>query len=124
MRKNIVKSICFTLIAVLLFGNFIKIFRFKYGDGIYPLDIFYEQEENSIDVMFFGSSHIFENVNTGVLWDEHGIAAFNLCGSIQPLWNTYYYIKEALKTQSPKLIVVDVYRALEELEYIDDNLSP
>lgn len=121
MCKNTIKVISFILIVIFCSGFFIKAFHFKYGDGIYPLDVFYKQKEDSIDVMCFGSSHIFENVNTGVLWDEYGIASFNLCGSVQPLWNTYYYMKEALKTQTPKVMIVDVYRALEDREYADQS---
>ena len=105
----------------ILLIQFQKIFSFKYGDGIYGLTTFYDQDENTIDLMCFGSSHIFENVNTGILWDEYGIAAFDLCGSIQPLWNTYYYMKEALKTQSPKVMIVDLYCAVRDDEYSDTS---
>jgi len=119
MKK--IRIISFMIIFILLFLSFQKVFSFKYGDGIYPLKLFYEQQENSIDVICFGSSHIFENVNTGTLWDEYGIASFDLCGSVQPLWNTYYYMKEALKTQHPKVMVVDVFGALQTEEYIDHS---
>lgn len=121
MYKKIMKIGIFILVLIILGGIFVKDFQFKYGDGIYPLQVFYEQESNSIDVMCFGSSHIFENVNTGVLWDEYGMASFNLCGSVQPLWNTYYYMKEALKTQSPKVMVLDVYGAVQTSKYTDDS---
>lgn len=121
MRNKVIKTCCFLFILVLLLCGFQNIFSFKYVDGIYQWDVFYEEEENSIDMLCMGSSHVFENVNTGVLWDEYGIASFDLCGSRQPLWNTYYYLKEALKTQTPKLIVVDVYSALQQEEYSDES---
>lgn len=121
MRNKVIKTCCFLLILALLLCGFRSIFSFKYVDGIYQWDVFYEEEEDSIDVLCMGSSHIFENVNTGVLWDEYGIAAFDLCGSRQPLWNTYYFLKEALKTQTPRLIVVDVYSALQQDEYSDES---
>lgn len=108
-------------IFILLVIQFHKIFSFKYGDGIYGLTTFYKQDENSIDLLCFGSSHIFENVNTGILWNEYGIAAFDLCGSIQPLWNTYYYMKEALKTQAPKIMILDLYSAVLDDEYSDSS---
>lgn len=120
-RVNAVKLICFICILGILLASFHRIFSFKYVDGIYPLKTFYEEKDDSIDVMFFGSSHVFENVNTGVLWSEYGIAGFDLCGSVQPIWNTYYYIKEALKTQHPKVLVVDVYGAIQTKDYIDHS---
>lgn len=121
MKKNLVKIISFLVIWILLLNKFHEVFKFKYGDGIYGLNNFYLVEENSIDVMFFGSSHIFEDVNTGVLWDEFGIASYDLCGSIQPLWNTYYYMKEALKTQKPKLMVLDCYCATLTVDFTDSS---
>lgn len=119
--RKAAKIIIFILLLVLLMNKFQKIFKFKYGDGIYGMTNFYKAEDNSIDVIFFGSSHVFENVNTGVLWENYGIAGYELCGSVQPLWNTYYYMKEALKTQKPALLVVDCYTIIEEREYIDDS---
>jgi len=121
VKKKIIKSVGFLLILTLLTVHFHSVFYFKYGDGIYPLKNFYREPENSIDVMCFGSSHVFENINTGTLWDEYGIASFDLCGSVQPLWNTYYYMKEALKYQTPCVMVLDVYRALEENDFIDSS---
>ncbi|WP_122642517.1 hypothetical protein [Luxibacter massiliensis] len=121
MLKKILKPLCFVIILAILLICFVNIFSFKYGDGIYPLKRFYEEKENSMDVMCFGSSHVFQNINTGVLWDEYGIADFNLCGSVQPFWNTYYYMKEALKSQQPAVMVLDVYGAIQTEDYIDHS---
>lgn len=117
MKKNLLKITTFLLVFSLLFSCFHKIFKFKDADGIFSLTAFYREPEDSIDVIFFGSSHIFENINTGILWSDYGIASFELCGSVQPLWNTYYYMKEALKTQTPQLMVLDIYRAVEWEDY-------
>lgn len=62
---------------------------------------------------------MYENVNTQVLWDEYGMAAFDLGGSLQPIWNTYYYMKEALKTQKPSVLVLDVFSLTKEEDYSD-----
>lgn len=109
--KRIIKLTIFILILIALLMVFVRVFKFKSNDGIYQLTKFYEEEDNTIDVLFMGSSHMFVNANTSVLWDEYGIAGYNLGGSIQPFWNTYYYLKEAYKTQSPSLIVLDVFTA-------------
>lgn len=117
MKKNLFKLIAFFIIFCALFFCFQKVFKFKDVDGIFSMEAFYREPDESIDVMFFGSSHIFENINTGILWDEYGYASFELCGSVQPFWNSYYYMKEALKTQKPKLMVLDVFRAVETDDY-------
>lgn len=120
MRKKIIKSAAFLLLAALLLGRLNTIFRLKQEDGIRPMEIFYEQKRDSIDVMFYGSSHTYSDINPAVLWREAGIASFDLAGSLQPLWNTYYYMKESLKYQRPKVMVVELVRAIEEREYIEE----
>ena len=69
----------------------------------------YVQPKNKIDVLFLGSSHVHCNVNTQLLWDEYGMAAYLMTGAEQPIWNSYYNLKEALKTQKPKLVVLDMF---------------
>ena len=109
MKKSILRIISFMIILTICLWQLNNIFAPKYGDGIYSVTMFYEQENNSIDVLFLGSSHAFENINTGTLWDEYGLASYIMGGSVQSLWNTYYYLEEALKTQHPKLIVLDAF---------------
>lgn len=109
------------LISVLYCAR--KIFSFKYYDGIYGMTKLYELEDNTVDVLVLGSSHAFADVDTGVLWDEYGFASFVLGGAIQPIWNTYYYLKEALKTQTPQLIVLEAYKITERSDYVNDDAT-
>ena len=94
---------------------------FKYGDGILGIKKLYAMENNSIDVLALGSSHAFEDINTGVLFDSYGIAAYVLAGSVQPYWNTYYYLTEALKTQNPRLVILEAYASTYDFEYSDHS---
>lgn len=121
MKRYVLGIVCFVLLlaGVLWYAN--RTLSLKYGDGIYSLTKFYQLEEDSVDVLVLGSSHAFENINTGILWDEYGMASFILGGSRQPAWNTYYYLKEALKTQKPKLIVLEAYMMCMTDEYADDS---
>lgn len=117
MRKSMMRisSFLFILAIVLYYIN--NLFALKRADGIYGVTKLYELEDNSIDVLVLGSSHAFEDINTGTLWDEHGIAAYILAGSYQQLWYTYYYLNEALKTQKPRLIVLEAYMTTFEGDY-------
>ena len=117
MRKSIIRISCFIIILALILLGLNKVFRFKYIDGIISMDTFYDQPKNTVDVLFLGSSRCFEDVNTGVLWDEYGMASYILGGPAQPLWNSYYNLKEALKTQHPKLIVLEAFLTTQEEEY-------
>lgn len=120
-RARILKVLTIFLVFILIFGAVYSALSFKYGDGIMGVKYMYKQKNNSIDVLILGSSHAFENINTGVLYDSYGIAAYTLAGSVQPYWSTYYYLTEALKTQRPKLIVLDALGSTFNSEYSDHS---
>lgn len=65
-------------------------------------------EKDSIDVLFLGSSQMFCTVDSGKLSDEYGISSYDFGASGQTMSITPYYFDEAIKTQSPKLIMVEV----------------
>ena len=69
---------------------------------------FYAEEKNSLDFVFVGSSQMFTSVVPAVLWEEYGITSYDFGANEQPMYLSYYYIKEALKYQQPKAIVLEV----------------
>lgn len=99
--------------AVILLGVSVyflsTIFSFKSPHGINQLDGIYWQMEQSIDVTMMGTSHVHCGINTGLLWEKYGIAAYDYSGAEQPIWMTYYYLKELFKYQSPEVVVLDLY---------------
>lgn len=117
MKKSVFRITAFILILLAALKTADGVLRFKYGDGIYDLKKFYELQDDTVDVLILGSSHAFESFNTGILWDEYGMASFVLGGSVQPMWNTYYYLKEALKTQTPDVIVLEAYMTVFSAEH-------
>lgn len=114
--KRILATVCF--LAVLGFAFYIlnTTLQVKYEDGVLSMQDFYEYPENSIDVILLGSSHLGSNIDPTQLYSEYGIAAYNLWGSAQPTWNTYYYLKEALKYQKPKVVVLETYVVAQDNE--------
>ena len=121
MKKSILRILCFLAVLLIALGCWNIIFKRKDGDGIYDLKKYYELEKNTVDVLILGSSHAFENFNTGTLWDEGGLSSFILGGSMQPMWNTYYFLKAALKTQTPKLILLEGYATSFTDDYSKDS---
>lgn len=119
--KAAVKTVYFLLILALVLGWVNAVLALKSFDGLHPMQQLYEQKENSVDLLVLGSSHAFVNIDSGTLWEEYGISAYDLAGGAQPFWNTYYFLKEALKTQSPKLIVMDAFTAVLTVEYNDNG---
>lgn len=94
--------------------------------GIRQTKYMYSQPKDSIDVVMLGSSHIHCDINTALLWEDYGIAAYDYSAAEQPLWITYYYLKEICKTQKPKVAVIDLYGPAHfkedyQYDWISDN---
>lgn len=118
-KKNRIRIGFVLLLAVTIY--FISnILRVKSFHGINQIEGLYWQPQDTIDVVMMGSSHIHCNVNTALLWEEYGIAAYDYSGAEQPLWMTYHYLKELYKYQNPKAVVLDLYapvRFKEDYQY-------
>lgn len=108
---------CFIGIAVLLLGYATYVLTPKFDFGICSMMNLYAQPEESIDVLTVGTSLAYAGINTNVLWAEYGIASYNLCSAEQPFWVSYYTIREALKTQRPKAILLDAKPAIYTRDY-------
>lgn len=81
-------------------------------------------QPNTVDVLLFGTSRIHANINPAVVYNESGITAFDLSGSAQPLQFSLPTMKEALRTQKPQLVLIDVWvmrNAIEEFTPIQRN---
>lgn len=87
----------------------------------YPRNSFYEfntkVNNNTVDVLCVGSSHMYCGINPVQLWEDYGIAAYDLAAGSQGIWFSYFYIKEAMKTQNPKVVVLDAYTVPTRVEY-------
>lgn len=70
---------------------------------------FYQMERNTVDVIILGSSHAGAAYNPEEMYKETHIRSYNLGSTLQKSWVSYYWTKEALKYQSPKLILFDCF---------------
>lgn len=94
------------LVAVVftLLGNVLRPAHTSYGS---TWESYLAEPKNSIDVLFLGSSYAYCDWNPGVMYDESGLTGYVMAGGEQTVGITYYYLKEALKTQSPSVVVLE-----------------
>lgn len=105
MKIKVFKACVFCLMLIIISNWLYGVFSWKEEScGLHDL---YEMEENSADVLFFGNSHCYCSISEGILWDRYGIASCLVTESGQNWPTTYYYMKEALKHQKPKVLVVE-----------------
>ena len=70
---------------------------------------FYAMPKNSVDILFMGSSHMYNTVNPAVFFEKTGLTGQNLSSSNQDIPTLYFYLKEALRFQSPEYVVIEGY---------------
>lgn len=114
MKRKVLKTIEYILFAALVIGAvaiLYNVLSWKDTNGNYMSTTkqLYETDDNLIDVVFMGSSHCYCGIYPAVLWEDAGIAAFDMSTSGQDRNSTYHMLAELLKTQSPKVVYVDLF---------------
>lgn len=119
--KKICRCICFALIVAITICYINKVLSYKIttDEDLSSVSMLYNTEDNLIDAVFLGTSHTYCSIYPSVMWNEYGISAFDMSVSGQDKDSTYHAIKEVLKTQSPKVVFVDLYGMLFDLAFRD-----
>ena len=123
-QKFFVKTVAFLVLLGLILYPVQKVMARKSLDR--PWDMtnkvggFYN-EEDRFEVMYFGPSHAYAAFSPQAIWEETGVKSYVLATQQQPMWATYTYVKEALKTQSPALVVVEFRMAFSDQEYFAEK---
>lgn len=71
-------------------------------------EAFAEEPENSIDVLFLGSSMVYCDVIPAQIYEESGLTSYVVAGPELTIPITYYYLREALRTQSPQAVFLEI----------------
>jgi hypothetical protein len=125
--KRIAGTIGFVLIFLLILSEVSDLVMHKQIEGRWNMTAkvvgFYNEEPDSFDVLFFGSSHMYCSVDPAVFYEETGLNSYVFATQQQPLWITYHYMVEALKTQRPELLVVETHMAIQEEDYLDEGTN-
>lgn len=115
--KNAIQFLTFTVLALLMILELDRAFSYR-DRSIWSTDsrvrAYKELPENSIDVLFLGSSNIMSGIDPIQLWEKTGLQSYNYCSRAQTFAFSYAYLQDALKTQSPRCVVLDTYSVLSD----------
>lgn len=110
---NIIRSIAFLMILVisLTFINRALMPKYILKNSTWPTtssyNQFYEMKQNSVDVLFLGSSVAVNAFSPQEIYNDYGIRSYNLGSEQQSVFLSYFWLKEALRFQSPGVVVLD-----------------
>lgn len=80
---------------------------------------FLAEEPNTIDVLALGSSRTVFSSVPWIFWEKFGISMYSLGVEQQPAIASYYLLKEALKTQNIKAVIIEIQALNRNRSYQD-----
>ena len=129
MKKKLIKIGMALLTGILFVStyyvlNHALLRKTKYGNWNYLVKVgnFHLIEENTLDVVVLGSSHAYCSIDNLLLKEEYGIESYTLATQQQSLKLNYYYFQEMLKTQSPEIVVVELFMVGRVNGYQSDDI--
>ncbi|MBP3683813.1 MAG: hypothetical protein J6J12_02460 [Oscillospiraceae bacterium] len=122
MKKGLINCII-TIILIAVFVQYAGyLVRPLDTDGaIASINAFHTLPEHSLEVIGFGSSHMWRGMDPRVMYEEYGIGAYNYGCNWQKCNTTSLFIQDALRTQSPKVVVIEAYFLYSLLQDTDMN---
>lgn len=122
--KKLLRAAAFLLIAAYIFNIADRVLVRKSLHGSWNITAktngFFNLAEDSCDVVFFGSSHAYCSFNPLIIYDEARLGSYVAATQKQPVWASYYYIKEAIARQKPAAVVLDCFSVTLDGDYSDE----
>lgn len=107
--KDVISSVCFVLVFLLLFNVATYAMRPVDKTSSKPtMSGFYSEPKDSLDIIAIGSSSTYRYVVPMELYKDHGYTAYTMAIASMRGNLFKYFIREAEKTQDPDLYILDL----------------
>lgn len=104
--KNIIKPIAFVGIFLIILSSLSPFFRQLISNKAIEIE-----SKNTIDYLVIGDSEAATSISPMQIWDKHGFVGYNLGGPAERLQKTYYSLKKVLKSQKPRVVMLETNSA-------------
>ena len=95
---------CLILIQAVLIPKYVSVAP----EGSLTAEYYTDVSEVSHDLLFVGDCEVYETFIPAVLWEEYGVSSYVRGGPQQLPWQSYYMLEEALRYETPKVVVFNV----------------
>lgn len=82
---------------------------------------FYNEKDRG-PIYFLGASHSYCTFSPNILEELCGVKSYVLASQQQPVDASYYYLKEAVGTQKPEAVVLDVMTCIYDGDYGEEGV--
>lgn len=121
-KKQLFQAIVFLVLFFVILKHLTYVIRTN-GDVKDIFTGFYAEEKDTLDVIMIGSSPVYPFYSGAKLWGEYGITCYPLSSHVQRPSATLPLLKEAYKTQSPKIVVFEMRMYTMEDGRMEDNMA-
>ncbi len=108
-RTLLLASLLLALIAAVFLIQYLFCHAASFDER--RIGYYHNETADSIDVLFIGASEIYAGWAPGLAYEEYGFTSYPYAISAAPVTLWKYMLQDALRTQSPELVVVDPYGA-------------
>lgn len=113
--KNFFKIALFMILLFGLLAGISKLFTPAWNHPVFDenpgfsINKFHNLKKNKIQAFFVGTSHMEFSVDPMRIYENQGIAVYNIATSGQPIAATYFFTEEIFKRgYKPKVVIMDV----------------
>ena len=108
--KNVLSVTAVLLVFVLILGLVTALLSPKYMETLVEGSMLsqYYGESGGHDVIFIGDCEVYANFSPLEMYRQQGITAYVRGSSQQLLWQSYYVLKETLRYEVPRAVVLNV----------------
>ena len=106
-KNSLIKVIAFILVFFLISGILTNMYIPYFSDDARLAPGFYKEEKNSMDVILLGSCNMYTTFSPAIAYERKGLTSYVMGCPDQEMVMSYHYLVDALKTQKPKVVVVE-----------------
>lgn len=109
-KVHIICIAAFVLVFILSVWLLGRLLQPKYASGVLEgaMTAEYYDETKPHDVIFIGDCEVYENFSPVKMWEDHGITSYIRGSAQQLIWQSYYFLEETFRAESPKIVVYNV----------------
>lgn len=111
--KNILRTLVFLALLIAVIASLSLLLERKGSrEKIQP----FLDRAGQIDVLFLGDSHMYGGIYPMELWQEYGIASYNLASYNNTIPVSYWALRNALEVCRPEVVVMDIDLIWEQIK--------
>ena len=83
----------------------------------------YYKEKVPHDILIFGDCDAYENFSPIKMYEDYGISAYIRGSGEQYMWQSYYLLRDSLRIETPKIVVLSIHNMQNEYPKRKDNYN-